>query len=79
MCFFQKFYRDVLFVSPVEITILFSPVKHALQYSVSLNAFAPKIRTRAVIMGALAVRIYNFLLTVLLEQGFPSFCFPCTN
>ena len=48
--FFQKFNRDVLFVSLVEITIVFPPAKHALQNSVSLNAFAPKVRTSAVIV-----------------------------
>jgi len=48
--FFQKFNRDNLFVSLVEITLVFPPVKHALQNSVSLNAFAPKVRTSAVIM-----------------------------
>jgi len=39
-----------LFVSLVEITMVFPLAKHPLHNSVSLNAFAPKVRTRAVIV-----------------------------
>jgi len=53
MCFFKNLTVTFLFVSPVEITIVFPPAKHALHNSVLLNAFAPKIRTRAVIVGHL--------------------------
>jgi len=50
---FQKFNCDVFVCLPVEITIVFPPAKHVLHNSVSLNAFAPKVRTSAVIVGHL--------------------------
>jgi len=48
--FFQKSNRDVFVCLPVEITVVFPLAKHALRNSLSLNAFAPKVRTRAVIV-----------------------------
>jgi len=51
MCFFKTLTVTFLFVSPVEITVVFPPARHALRNSVSLNAFAPKVRTSAVIVG----------------------------
>jgi len=51
MCFFKDLTVTFLFVSPVGITIVFPPAKHALHHSVSLNAFAPKVGASAVIVG----------------------------
>ena len=51
MRFFKNLAVTSLFISPVEITIVFPPAKHALQNPVSLNAFAPKVRTSAAIVG----------------------------
>jgi len=82
MCFFKNLTVTFLFVSPVEITIVFPPAKHALQLSVTqfrvIERFCPESKKKRSHRGALAARIYKFLLTVLLEQGFPTFCFSYT-
>jgi len=51
MCLVIHLTLTFLFGSPIETVILFPPTKHALHDSVSLNAFASKIATSAVIVG----------------------------
>jgi len=51
MCFFKNLTVTFLFVSPVEIAVVFPPDKHSLHNSESLKAFVPKVRTSAVIVG----------------------------
>jgi len=42
MCFFKNLTVTFLFVSPVEISIVFPPAKHAIHNAVSLKAFGRK-------------------------------------
>jgi len=51
MCLVKHSTVTFLFSSPIETVIVFPPAKHALHDSVSLNAFASKIATSAVIVG----------------------------
>jgi len=51
MCLVKNLTVTFLFGSPIETVIVFPPTKHTLHDSVSLNAFASKIATSAVIVG----------------------------
>ena len=42
MCFFKNLTVTFLFVSPVEIAIVFPPAKDAIHNAMSLNAFGRK-------------------------------------
>ena len=60
-CFFKNLTVTFLYASPVEITMVFPPTKHALQNSESLKAFAPKVRTSAVIVGPRSKDLHIFI------------------
>ena len=78
MCFFQKSNRDVFVCLPCRNYNNVPDIQACITQFRIIEGFCAVSKEKGSQRGALAVRIYKFLLTVLLEQGLPTFCFPCT-
>jgi len=75
--FFKKFNRDAFVSHRRNCNSVSTSPACITQFRV-IERFCAESKIKRSHRGALAVRIYKFLLTVLLEQGFSTFCFPCT-
>jgi len=77
MCCFKNLTVTFLFLSRRNYNSVPASPACITQFRV-IERFCAESKNKRSHREALAVRIHKFLLTVLLEQGFPTFCFPCT-